>query len=104
MQFCLRTGFGESEELYGGTLDDPIAGLGQGNCMAPPGFLALSSMIVRAYQRMRHGARLTSAMTARTFLLAAIMFVDDTDSLHWAPTPTIADKELIERVQKAGNK
>ena len=42
-------------------------------------------------------------MTARTSLLAAILFVDDTDSLHWAPTPTTMDEELIERVQKAGN-
>ena len=74
-----------------GTLDDPIAGLGQGNCMAPPGFLALSSMIVRAYRRMGHGARLTSVMSVRMFLLAAIMYVDDTDLLHWAPTLTTSD-------------
>ena len=31
------------------------------------------------------------------------MYVEDTDSLHWAPTPTTSDEELIERVQKADN-
>ena len=74
-----------------GTLDDPIAGLGQGNYMAPPGFLALNSMIVCAYRRMGHGARLTSVMSVRMFLLAAIMHVDDTDLLHWDPTLTTLD-------------
>jgi len=102
MKFCLRTGFGESEEFYGGSEEDPIAGLGQGNCMAPPGFGSLGSMIVRAYRRMGHGAKLTSAKTASLFILAAIMFVDDTDLLHWAPTPSTSDDELIEQVQDAG--
>ncbi len=46
MRFCLRTGFGESDETYGESEDDPIVGLGQGNYMAPPGFISLSSMIV----------------------------------------------------------
>ena len=35
MQFCLRTGFSESDDLYGGSEKDPNAGLMQGNCMAP---------------------------------------------------------------------
>ena len=52
---------------------------------------------------MGHGVHLTSAMTARTFLLVAILFVDDTDSLHWAPTLTTKDEELTKRVQKAGD-
>ena len=42
-------------------------------------------------------------MTARVFLLAAIMFVDDTDLLHWAPSPTTSDEALIELIQGASN-
>ena len=44
MQFCLRTGFGESEQLFGGTEDDPIAGYGQGSGAAPPAFSCLSTL------------------------------------------------------------
>ena len=38
MQFFLRTGFGESKQSYGGTLENPNFGLGQGNGAAPPDF------------------------------------------------------------------
>ena len=36
IQYCLCTGFGESKELYGGTVDDSFQGYGQGNGAAPP--------------------------------------------------------------------
>ena len=36
------------------------------------------------------------------FCLAAVMYVDDTDLLHWAPEATTTDSELIEYVQVAG--
>ena len=61
MQFCLRTGFGESANTYGGTIDSPLAGSGQGNDGALPSFAALSGLIVNAYRRMGHGAKLTSS-------------------------------------------
>ncbi len=51
---------------------------------------------------MGHEAKLTSAKTASIFILSAIMFIDDTDLLHWAPTPTTTDDELIKQVQGAG--
>jgi len=37
------------------------------------------------------------------FLIAAVMYVDDTDLLHWAPFVTTTDEELIEQVQQATN-
>ena len=36
---------------------------------------------------------------SRVFLLAAVMYVDDTDLLHWAEIPETTDEELIEKVQ-----
>lgn len=71
--------------------------------MAPPGFQAVSFLIVRAYRLMGHKAELMTTLTASTFLLAAIMYVDDTDLLHWAPSATTSDEELIEMVQEDGN-
>ena len=35
MHYCLRTGFVESKEMYGGTEEDPFQGYGQGNCASP---------------------------------------------------------------------
>jgi hypothetical protein len=46
MQYVLKTGFGESTETYGGTNTSPNSGLGQGSGASPPGFMALSSLIV----------------------------------------------------------
>jgi hypothetical protein len=52
MQYVLKTGFGESTESYGGTTQSLNSGLGQGRGASPPGFLALSSLIVNAYQQI----------------------------------------------------
>jgi hypothetical protein len=99
----LRTGFGESKEMYGGTESDPFQGYGQGNCASPPGFSALSALVVNAYRRMGHGAKLTSAYTSRMFILEAVMYVEDIYLLHWAPSPTTSSGELIQQVQEATN-
>ena len=101
MQFCLRTGFGESTQTYGGSEDDPLAGLGQGNGAAPPSFAVLSALVVNAYKRMGHGARLTSAYMARLFVLAAVLYVDDGDWFHLGSSVTMTDEELIAEVQQA---
>ena len=50
MQFCLRTGFGESKEFYGGSEDDPTQGSGQGNGAASALFSALGALVVNAYR------------------------------------------------------
>lgn len=91
MQFCLRTGFGESEASFGGSKENPLAGSGQGSGAAPAAFSAISALVVNAYRRMGNGAKLTSSYTARMFCLAAVMYVDDTDLLHWAPSASTSD-------------
>ena len=50
---------------------------------------------------MGSGAKLTSSYTSRLFLLAAAMYADDTDLLHWADSQTTDNEELIEHVQSA---
>ena len=41
--------------------------------------------------------------TARLFVLAAIMYVDDTDLIHWVSSPDTSDKDFIEEGQAASN-
>jgi hypothetical protein len=101
IQYFLKTGLGESSESYGGTTDHPNSGLGQGSGASPPGFLALSSRIVNAYRRMGHGVNIMSAYIGRLYSLAAVMYVNDTDMLHWPSSPYTNDKELVSYVQQA---
>ncbi len=46
MNFYLKTGFGQLQESCGGTVDGPIMCLTQGNGAAPPGFLAVSALMI----------------------------------------------------------
>jgi hypothetical protein len=47
MRFFLRTGFGESKTSYGGPNEERLAGYGQGNTAAGPGFTTMSLLIVK---------------------------------------------------------
>ncbi len=61
MRFFLRMGFGESKTSYGGSHEECLAGYGQGNAAAGPGFTAMSSLIVNEYLRDGYGARIYSS-------------------------------------------
>ena len=52
---------------------------------------------------MGHGAKLASTYTCRMFILTAVMYVDDIDLLHWAPSPTTSVTEWVEQAQAATN-
>ncbi len=76
MQYVLKTGFGESADSYGGTVLSPLTGLGQGSGASLPAFMNLSLLIVNAYRQH----------------LCAVMYVDDTNLLHWPKSP-VTDPE-----------
>ena len=101
MQFCIRMGIGKSIESFEGTMTNPVMGLGIGSGEGPPAFTVLNILIVNAYKRQGHGATLTSAHMACIFLLAAVMYVDDTDLLHQTRRASVSDEELIEHTQVA---
>ncbi len=82
MQYVLKTGFGKSAESYSGTSLSPNSGLGQGSGASPPAFLALSSLIIKAYCRLGHGAKICSSYVGCLFYLSAVMYTNDTDLLH----------------------
>ncbi len=84
MRFYLRTGFGKSKTSYGSTHKEWLTGYSQGNAAACPGFTAMSLLIVNAYLRDGFGARIYSSYYKWLLLLAAVMYVNDTDLIHWA--------------------
>ena len=100
MKWYLKTAFGQSMTSFGGTPDDPSMGFGQGNGAAPPGFLAVSTLLVEVYWRQGHGARFTPGLAHNAFIIAAVIYVDDSDLLHLAQgTPT--DEDFLASVQAA---
>ena len=96
----LRTTFGLSERSFGGTQRDPSMGLGQGNGMAPPGFTAMSTLMINAYKSLGNGVDLHSAWSGMVFVLAAVIFVDDSDLLHMADSLS-TDEEFSCKIQRA---
>ncbi len=82
MRFYLCMGFGESKTSYGSTHEEQLAGYGQGNAAAGPGFTAMSSLIVNAYLCDGFGARIYSSYYKQLLLLAAVMYIHDTDLIH----------------------
>lgn len=101
MTFFLRTGYGVSQTGYGGTPEDPTFGLGQGNGMAPAGFSCISSLMDGTYCRLGHAASFSGAWTGLVFILAAIIYVDDTDLLLIAQNRDQTMDEFFDQTQAA---
>ncbi len=101
MWFFSRTGFGESKQSYGGTHEEQLAGYSQGNAASGPVFTVLSSLTVNTYLHDGYGAQIYLSYYKRLLLLAAIMYVDDTNLIHWSRTPICNPKELIAAAQTA---
>jgi hypothetical protein len=101
MRFFLRTGFGESKDLYGGTHEERLARYGQGNAASGPGFTALSSLIVNTYLCEGFGTKIYSSYFRQLLLLVVVMYVDDTDMIHWARNLSCSPGKLIAAAQTA---
>ena len=84
MQWFLKTVFGQSETLFGGPRLDPSMGFGQGNGAAPPGFCAVSTLMINVYRRQGHGTEFVGAWSRVAFILAAVLYIDDSNFLHMA--------------------
>ena len=101
MRFFIRSGFGDSTRSYGGTTDDPLGGLGQGNGAAPPGFTAVSTLLIMAFINMGHSDQVETAVSGFLFTIAAILYVDDTNLLLWAKSRGMDDESFFDQVQAA---
>jgi hypothetical protein len=75
MKFFLCTGFGESATSHGGIHEEHLAGYGQRNTAAGPGFTAMSSLIMKAYLCDGFGAQIYSSYYRQLLLLAAVMYI-----------------------------
>ena len=100
MEYFVKTGFGIADTpSFGGSEDDRLMSLGQGSGAAPIGMRNIITLTDNAYKRLGHGMNTRSAISQRLFLLAAIIYVDDTDLIHWAKFYGMTDDDFISDVQ-----
>ena len=85
INFWLRTAFG---------------GISQGSRSAPTSYIATSTLALEAYKQRNFYSTLRSAITGSLLLLAAILFLDDTDQLHLSKTCQL-EENFVQHIQAA---
>ncbi len=83
MIFFLRTGFGDSTELASSKFKIKTQGLGQGNGASPAGWAVVSICIINAHKKKGHGAHFVCPITKLRSHIAGVIYVDDTDLIHF---------------------
>ncbi len=53
------------------------------------------------YHQLGHRARVVLSYTQQLFHLTAVMYIDDTDLLHWPSSSAINSEDLVKHVQQA---
>lgn len=101
MQFYLKTGYGLATQSYGGSQGNPYMGLTQGSGAAPAAWSAVSTVILSAYKSRGHGALFASAWSGMVLLVAALLYVDDTDLLHMSRDERASESDFVVAVQTA---
>jgi hypothetical protein len=84
MTWHLNTLFGQSKISFCGTVLDPSMGMGQGNDVAPPSFLAVCTLMINVYPNLGHGVTFIGAWARDAFTLSAVLYVDDSDLFQLA--------------------
>jgi hypothetical protein len=59
-------------------------GLGQRNGVAPPGFLAVCTLMIKVYRNLDHGVMFIGAWARDAFTLSAVPYMDKSDLFHMA--------------------
>ena len=93
MKFFLRTGFGDSNDFATSTLSIKTQGLCQGNGASPAGWAVVSICIINAHKKKGHGTHFACPISKQGSHIAGIIFVDDTDLIHFRMDK---DQDVIE--------
>jgi hypothetical protein len=102
MTCYLKTAFGQSKISFGGTALDPSMVLGQGNGAAPPGFLAVCTLMINVYCNLGHGVMFIGTWAWDAFTLSAVLYVDNSDLFNMAIGMPL-DEEFLQLVQSETN-
>ena len=101
MKFHLRTGFGDSEEWYGGNMEDlPMQGVCQGNGGGPALWCATSAPIVSLQHRLGNTSEIQGTMSQEGLSMVGFLFVDDTDLVVFAREDQDDPETIIQVLQE----
>ena len=103
MKHFIRTAYGDSEQFYTGSSEEPLQGGGQGNPAAPPMWLALTVIILKVVHSFEPGVEFAMAISLAVISFTAIVYVDDTD-LFFYGRKNETSEELINRAQRTIDK
>jgi hypothetical protein len=81
---------------------DPSMGLGQGNGAAPPGFLAVCTLMINIYHNLSHRVMFIGAWAWDAFTLSTVLYINASDLFHMA-IGTPLDEEFLQLIQTATN-
>jgi hypothetical protein len=102
MTWYLKTAFGQSKISFGGTALDPSMGLGQKNGAAPPGILAVCTLMINIYHNLGHGVTLIGVWARDAFTLLVVLNIDNSNLFYMAIGMPL-DEEFLQLVQSATN-
>jgi len=101
MKFFLRTGFGDSTDFANSKLEIKTQGLCQGNGASPAGWAVVSICIINAHKRKGHGAHFICPITKLTSFIAGVIYVDDTDLIHFRMDEDQGKEEAFYHLKEA---
>ena len=77
MKHYIRTAYGDSSTYYGGKVNDPLQGGGQGNPAAPPMWIALTVILISIMNQLAPGVTIVTPISLLVTTITVIMYVDD---------------------------
>jgi hypothetical protein len=101
MKFFLRTGFGDSTDFANSTLSIKTQGLCQGNGTSPVEWAVISICIISSHKKKGHGAHFTCPITKLKSHIVGIIYVDDTDLVHFRMEEDQDKNEAFFHLQEA---
>jgi hypothetical protein len=101
MKIFLRTGFGNSTDFASLTLSIKTQGLCQGNGASLAGWAVVSICIISAHKKKGQRAHFTCPITKLKSCIAGIIYVDDTDLIHFRMDEDQGKDEAFYGLQEA---
>jgi hypothetical protein len=101
MKFFLRMVFSDSMDFASSKFEIKTQGLCQGNGASPTGWAVVSICIINAHKKKGHGAHLVCSITKLKSHIAGVIYVDDTDLIHFCMDKQEDTLDTLYRLQEA---
>jgi len=100
MQISLRTAFGDSSSMYGGSasVDLPFQGVCQGNGAGLALWLATSILLIETLHHHGYVSKFSCPISGQSTSLTGMIYVDDCDLIAFFPS-SIAPQEVVSALQ-----